>query len=58
VEERIRADTFAPDILVTNGLFGSKRKIIAVIQLKGQTREKRRFHVISIFFQMLEVNYH
>jgi len=50
-----RSDTFAPDILVTNGLFDSDRKVFAVIQLKGQTRKIAKFHVTSIFFQILEL---
>jgi hypothetical protein len=51
----LRSDTFAPDILITNGIMGSKRKVFAIIQLKGRSKENTRPQATGIFFQLMEL---
>ncbi|MHA2244517.1 MAG: hypothetical protein ACXADY_06070 [Candidatus Hodarchaeales archaeon] len=51
----LRSDTFAPDILITNGIMSSKRKIFAIIQLKGRSKENTRPQATGIFFQLMEL---
>jgi hypothetical protein len=51
----LRSDTFAPDILVTNGIMGNDREIYAAIQLKGRSRKISRPHATGIFFQLMEL---
>lgn len=51
----LRSDTFAPDVLITNGIMGSERKVYAIIQLKGRSRKNIKLHATSLFFQMMEL---
>ncbi|MFX1282071.1 MAG: hypothetical protein ACFFB5_00385 [Promethearchaeota archaeon] len=51
----LRSDTFAPDILVTNGIMGINREIYAIIQLKGRSRTIAKPHATGIFFQLMEL---
>lgn len=51
----LRSDTFAPDILVTNGIMGTNREVYAIIQLKGRSRKMVKPHATSIFFQLMEL---
>ena len=51
----LRSDTFAPDVLVTNGIMGINREIYAIIQLKGRSRKIAKPHATGIFFQIMEL---
>jgi hypothetical protein len=51
----LRSDNFAPDILITNGIMGPKRKIFAVIQLKGRSRKNTKSHATNVIFQLIEL---
>jgi hypothetical protein len=50
-----RSDIFAPDIVITNGEKELKRKVYAIIQVKGQSRTSSKHHPTSLFYQLLEL---